>query len=284
MTGEGSVSNTLTNFLLRGFHGNLLPLSETVLAKFSTTELNSHAISIGEALTAFPGYKDQVNFLQNEFSYPHPWKRLKKPLFIYSALCIGLAFAFYIFGQTYLASQEDVLREKYAELLGIMHKPYAVFEKEFAAKSNENDLQDIPPLESLTQGEIADRVYVLEKELKKVPDLFPLTPNSPKVSDLLAWLSIHPNIVGKESSSPLISIEGINYTMVKRPELNKKQERYQIKVEIEFSSSSPTAARELHDALLQPNQFIDPKAEVKWTYGKGQYRASFILKDSTVYP
>ncbi len=284
VTGEGSENSELASFLPKGFHGKQLPLSPKVINKFSESELNSQAITIGEALTALGSYEDQVNFLQEEFAYSHPWKRLMKPLFIYLMLCLGLALAFYTFGKSYIASEENMVRGKYAELLSTMHKPYPDFEKEIAEKNDGGTQQDIPALESLTLDEIGDRVSLLEKELKQVPDLFPLTPNVPKVSDVIAWLSVHPNIVGKDRSSPLIIIEGLSYVLVKRPELNKKQEKYQAKVEIDFTSANATAAREFHDALLLPNNFIDPKAEVKWTNNKGRYRATFILKDRTVYP
>jgi type IV pilus assembly protein PilM len=284
VTGEGSENSELAKFLPKGFHGKQLSLSPKVITKYSEAELNSYAIPIGEALTALHSYEDQVNFLQEEFVYAHPWKRLMKPLFIYFALCLGLALAFWTFGKAYIASEENVIRSKYAELLATMHKSHADFEKEIADKNNLGIDQDIPPLESLTLDEISDRMDLLEKELKQVPDLFPLTPNVPKVSDVLAWLSVHPNIVGKDPSNPLILIEGFSYVLIKRPELNKKFEKYQTKVEIDFTSANATAAREFHDALLQPNNFIDPKAEVKWTNNKGRYRATFMLKDRTVYP
>lgn len=284
ITGEGTEKNGLMDFLLKGFQGSLHPLSPVVETKFSASDLKLQAIPIGEALTAFPGYPDQVNFLQAEFTYPHPWKRLMKPLATFLALCLGLAVVFYFFGQAYLASKENVLRAKYAELLGVMHKTHDSFEQEFSLKNPEPISGTMLPLESLSQNDIAQRVDALEKELKKVPDLFPLTPNVPKVSDILAWLSTHSNIVGKDGVSPLISIEGFNYVMVKRPELNKKQEKYQVKIEMDFTSANATAAREFHDALLQPNHFIDPKAEVKWVNNKGRYRATFMLKDRTVYP
>jgi type IV pilus assembly protein PilM len=118
--------------------------------------------------------------------------------------------------------------------------------------------------------------------------MYPLLPNTPRVSDVLAWLSTHTNVVGKDEKTeallPIIQLENFSYVMVKRPDQTKKQEKYQVKVEIEFTSPTPKQAREFHDALIAPNPLVDPKGEVKWTANKGKYRASFFLKDKTVYP
>ncbi len=53
--------------------------------------------------------------------------------------------------------------------------------------------------------------------------------------------------------------------------------------DLEFAAASPTQARELHDALLVPNQFIDPTTEIKWATSKGGICASFTLQDKTCY-
>ena len=59
--------------------------------------------------------------------------------------------------------------------------------------------------------------------------------------------------------------------------------KYQVKVDLEFSTSSPRIAREFHDSLIAPNDLIDPKGEVKWSSNRGKYRTSFYLKDKTQY-
>jgi type IV pilus assembly protein PilM len=141
----------------------------------------------------------------------------------------------------------------------------------------------------LDDESLLERINYLEKDLQAIPDIFPLLPNIPKVSDVLAWLSTLHIQIGKKSKGELpnaqsIQIENFNYTLVKRPEQNKKQEKYLVKVEIEFTSPTPKQAREFHDALIAPNNFVDPKGEVKWNTSHGRYRASFYLKDRTVYP
>jgi type IV pilus assembly protein PilM len=110
----------------------------------------------------------------------------------------------------------------------------------------------------------------------------------PRASDVLAWLSTNPHIVGTEldkaDKSNRIQLESFSYKLVKRPEQNKMREKYQARVELEFSTQTPRFAREFHDYLLSSNDFVDPKGDVKWSSERGRYRASFFLKDKTLYP
>lgn len=282
VTGEGSVVGDLTTLLLKDFSEGFQLLTPTVSTSFLESELKVHAITIGEALTGLPNAKDQINFLQGDFAYPHPWKRLKKPLLLFACLSILLALAFTVYGKAYIASKESDLRHQYAELLHLMHKSHTSVEKQLSG--SEGDSTPVIPIESLTQEEIAFRINFLEKDLQKIPDLYPLSPNVPKVSDLLAWLATNPNVLGKDPAHPLIHIESVNYVMVHRPEIAKKQERFQVRVELEFTSVNATAAREFHDSLLVPNDFLDPKGEVKWNSNQGRYKATLLLRDRTVYP
>ncbi|MBA3239529.1 MAG: hypothetical protein H0T62_14465 [Parachlamydiaceae bacterium] len=292
ITGEGAEKGDLSTLLLKDFSENFQLLTPSIATKFPLSEIKIHAITIGEALTGLPNAKDQINFLQGDYVYPHPWKRLIKTLLIYFGLCVLLALAFTIYGQTYIASKENNVRQQYAELLQTMHKSHESVEKELlgakpTGEGSEGAIGDfslITPIESLTQDEIAFRINFLEKELQKVPDLYPLTPNIPRVSDFIAWVATNPHILGKDPEHPLIHIESLNYAMVHRPEISKKQERYQVRVELEFTSVNATAAREFHDSLLVPNDFIDPKGEIKWTSNQGRYKATFLLRDRTAYP
>lgn len=282
LTGELIAHPPLSRQILDEFQNHLLIPLENPSNQFSIEKQQIHAIPIGAALTALPTAKDQVNFLQGDFVYSYPWKRFKKSLLIYFTLCALLALSFYLFGQAYIAYQENELKHQYAALLTTIQKSHPELEAELSGKTS---LEEIPPsIHKLSQEDLNLRLRFLESKLRTVPNLFQLTPNVPRVSDLLAWLATHPNVVNKENAIPLIHIEGINYSLVKRPDLSKKQEKYQVKVELDFTSSNQTAAREFHDALLAPNPFIDPRTEVKWTNNKGQYKAIFMLKDKTVYP
>ena len=185
--------------------------------------------------------------------------------------------------------KEDQLKSKFLELLSFTQKPYDVFEALYEQKYPFAKRGDtIVPIANLDAEGISNRVDFLETSIKSMPESFPLLPNIPRVSDVLVWLSTHPKLVCAENSGPgdclPFTIDVFNYSLVKRPEINKKSEKYQVKIDLEFSTSSPRLAREFHDALITSNDFVDPKGEIKWTATKGKYRTSFYLKDKTIYP
>lgn len=289
VTGDGGASQDLGLALSQALNKPLLQPNVDPTFDAKPSQLLRFAVPIGAALSLLPG-QDQVNFRQKELAYPYPWRRLKKTLAIYFASCLAVALAFYLFTGSYLSYKEDQLRRNYVALLLTMHKPYTAFEKEFMTKypSEKDPEEGVRSPKELKKDEIAARLQFLQKDLKDSPDLFPLLPNTPRVSDVVAWLSNHAVITGTEEvggvSVPKMQLENLNYTMVKRPEPKKPQEKYQAKVELEFSTSTPKVAREFHDALVAPNSLVDPKGEVKWTTNKGRYRASFFLKDKTIYP
>jgi len=266
------------------------PMAQPVI-DLPTEELQKYAIPMGAALGALSGNQDRVNFRQGELNYPHPWRRYKRWIGLYTAACLALAFSFYLFGESYLGYQRDEIKKHYVSLLTSVNKPYATLENEYSAKypsSHPLEEGEVIGIKELTQDDLLNRLEFLQKELQATPDIFPLYPNVPRVSDVLAWLSNHPKIVGQNGTlgegNNAIQLESMTYIMLKRPEQTKKQERYQVKVELEFSTATPKTAREFHDALIAPNELVDSKGEVKWSSTKGRYRTSFFLKDRTQYP
>ena len=291
ITGSGALVPHLASTLALDLDMQQIFPRQELFSNLTVGQILNFAIPIGEALSAFPTAKNKINFRQGELSYPHPWKRLKNSILLYAGLCVALALAFYLFGQAYLSYRQDQVRQSYVQLLTIMNKPYDDFEKEFENKNPETKPSDgvIAGIMQLNDAGLFQRVEYLEKELQSTPDLFPLWPNVPKVSDVLAWLSTQHVSVAKKGKvdardAQSLQIESFNYALVKRPEQNKKQEKYQVKVEIEFTSPTPKQARAFHDALIEPNAFVDPKGEVKWNSSHGRYRTSFFLKDKTFYP
>lgn len=256
----------------------------TIFQELDMDQKLNLAIPIGAALSGLPTSTDKINFRQAEYTYPYPWKRLKNTLIIFSSLCLALGLAFYLFGAAYLTYREDQIKNSYLELLTTMNKSFGDFEEHYSSTKNSISLG----IDQLNEEDLNERVQALEKDLQSTPNVFPLLPNVPRVSDVLAWLSSQNMVVGKNSPESLpqqpLQIESFNYSLVKRPEKNKPQEKYQVKIEMEFTSQTPKQAREFHDALIEPNDFVDPKGEVKWNTSHGRYRTSFYLKDKTIYP
>lgn len=269
-----------------------LPLlsAQPLEPEYTPHEIESYALPIGLAIGALSTCKEPVDFRQHEMSYPHPWKRVTVPLVLYFLAVSLLSFTFYFFGQQYLNHQEDLLKGRYVELLAAMNKSYDGFEATFLTKNadaREKHNGEVVGVMQLDRDDLQQRAAFLQKDLQDTPDSFPLFANIPLVSDVLAWLSHHPYVLGKdENGNPehRLQLESLTYTVVKKPSQEKKQEKYQVKVEFEFSSPVPKWAREFHDALIAPNDFVDPKGEVKWGSNRGHYRTSFYLKDKTSYP
>ncbi len=130
----------------------------------------------------------------------------------------------------------------------------------------------------MSTGDIDEGLVAIETSLQDTQDAIQLHPDVARVSDVLLWLSNHPQVKSG------IELESLHYVFVKRPEKGKAKEHYQVRVDLEFSAPSATTAREFHDALLMPNAFIDSKTELKWSVQRGRYLASFFLKDKTYYP
>lgn len=288
ITGDGAALLNLGKTLCQTAQKQIIFPIENSQFVLPMADLQSYAIAIGAALSALPNAKNQINFRQSELAFPNPWRRLKTPLAMYFAGCVFLAAAIYIFGLAYSGYKDDQLRREYLELLTSMNRSYDKVEKEYAAKLHIRlPNNEVPKIVELSTEDLSQRMQFLQKDLKDSPSEFPFNPNIPRVSDVLAWLSNHPNVaLGKDAAGGVmgpLQIDHVTYTLVKRPEIKKPQEKYQAKVDIEFSTPTPKLAREFHDALIAPNDFVDPKGEIKWSTSKNKYKTSFFLKDKTVY-
>lgn len=288
VTGEVVEWEGLSQLLIKNLQFPVLNCEP--IATYSSRDLLSNAVPIGLALGSLSSRSHSIDFRQQELAYPHPWRRLKIPMALYFFSVLLLTFAFYFFGQQYLIYQENQIKQTYIDLLAGINKSHDDFEVAFVAKNSKAHAafnNEIPKIDQLNQEDLTTRLAFLQKDLQGTPDSFPLFANIPRVSDVLAWLSQHPAAVFVDEEGnrqAKLQIENFNYTMVKRPQQGKKQEKYQVKVELEFSSPKPKWAREFHDALIAPNDWIDPKGEVKWNSNRGKYKTSFFLKDKTAYP
>ena len=205
---------------------------------------NEHLPAMGAALLAH-----RVDLLHQSCGYQlggcerEEARQWIRPLAIFVALFLVALGAVYGIGQRFLGQREQELQNNLQELVALTC-----------------------PEGSLELDQI--------ETLLKAKDLYPLVANTPKLSDLLVWLS---------GIAENIELSSLQYSLVKRPDKTKPKEHYQVKVDMEFTAESATDARKFHQQLLAPNPFIDPKSEVKWSLTGGKWRASFFLKDKTVY-
>jgi type IV pilus assembly protein PilM len=282
IAGPGSTLEGLTEAIASGTNKTSVVCEAETTAALDEKKLKDFALSVGGAISALPSYTDQINFRKPPFAFSDPWKRLKRPLAMFLGLCLGLTCALFLFGNAYARYTEANLKQEYLDLLTVVHKTYDEYEMQLPVSETEKGIS----IDELTNEQIQSRLNIIEKEIQAIPQISPLQPNVPLVSDVLAWLSSHNSFVQKEGkdSTEALKIEILSYTMVKRPEPTKKQERYQVKIELEVSSPTPKLAREFHDALIEPNDFVDSKGEIKWSSSRDHYKTSFFLKDKTMYP
>lgn len=288
VTGDLDEFPGLDSFLVTNLSFPLLELKST--SQYSAKDLINYACPIGLALGSLAPESEQINFRQKEWIYPRPWDRLKIPILSYFAAMLLMSGAFYFFSQQYLQNKEYQLKQDYLDLLANVHKSHEQFELAFSIKNplaHEQFGNELPAIKQLSLNDLMDRLTFLQKELQASPDSFPLFANVPRVSDTLAWLNQHSMITstGENGEQDIhLLIDNFSYTMIKRPQHGKKQEKYQVKIDLEFTSPTPKLAREFHDILIAPNDWVDPKGEVKWSSNRGKYKTSFFLKDKTIYP
>lgn len=250
----------------------------------SLEECAIYAVPIGLSLLKSPFQKGDflINFRKEEFSYTNKWRHWKKDLLFYYASTFLLACTFYFIGEKSLRNERVTLQEKYSELIALYEKTPDDIEIAFIKQARpETGLENKTLIAELSASDIQSRVAFIESSLKPPKDEIALHPNVPRVSDLLAWLSSHPKI---KLDGDTIKLENLSYMMVQRPDKEHPKTHYQVRVDMDLSSSSPLAARELQEALKAPNPFIDSKQEVSWSVQKGRYHATFFLKDRTEYP
>lgn len=293
-TGEGAIGvknstllSTLTDWLGKERIELITPIKPR---NYDNHDLLTYAIPIGLACGAFPDARntDPIQLRQGEDAYKHPFKRLKIPLILFTAAALLCAFSLYLWNATAIQTRLTSLQAQYGTLLTQMNRNHEEIEAQVSGKGSSETPVNCLALSRLSPLAINRRLAFLEKEQTHIPDTFPLQPNILRVSDLLAYLSIHPKATQIDpttgAKTPLFQINSINYQMIKRPDRNKPTEHYQVKVDLELQSNDSKGPRELYDALMQPNEVVDAGNAVTWAAGQGKYRISFYLKDHTVYP
>lgn len=209
------------------------------------SELQTYAIPIGLALDYLSQDKQKLQFLQGPYQPPQEVKKRKKALSLYAGCCAGLALIMGLSGHFFLKKRESALKET-------LHAYYA-------------------PAKSLSGVE--QHLAEWKRSLANQTRPFPYLLSVPKVSDVLAWLSTHPRLQIQTG----IEIQKVHYSLVQYPKLQQAGAPYQAKVDLEFTASTPTAAREFHDALLHGDGPIDAKQKIAWTVHQNVYHTSFYL-------
>ncbi len=261
----GVLKDVLTKFLeceQKDFHFENCIFKEGILKE----AVIANASSVGAAIlqSSFWIKKHDVNFRRNEFQYIDQFKKWKNPLLTYCSIAFVLFLTSLFFGNILIGKKTKHIEQSLENVVSILYP--------------ENQRDSLKGIEDI-QGKIEN----IEAECRKSYEVFPLEPDIPLVYDVLSWLAKRPQMQNPGSESDRMVLQNFSYLLVKRPEKGRVSEHYQVQVFVEFSCSDPMLARQFHEDLLKPNDFIDPKGEIGWTQNKNLYRTSFYLKDRTNY-
>jgi hypothetical protein len=182
------------------------------------------AVPIGLALEALVKDGKTMQFRVEEFSHPKERQREKMFYTTFAAACIFLCLAIVGINSFLIGKKQNTLSATLDTFLGPSH------------------------------ASLEQRVEKWQESLfaTKKPHT-----SSPKVSEILAWLS--------SRKSP-IDIQHLHFSLNER------------RVELEFTASSPAVARDFHEELLKPDPLIDPKKEIDWKATQNLYRAIFYVR------
>ena len=269
------------------------PLASSVVAEFVQIPLSplhatpegasllQCAVAIGAAFLSHQAATSHIpNFRTGELAFPRPFLHWKRPLALLGIGCLMVASLITWYGSTRSERMVDAMRTDWKRITRINHTS-----PEEVNLLTEKTLPNIRPLpEASSEQMIAQGEWLLTSIERKA--LYPLQPNTPKVTDLVSWLSTQIDEIVRTSTEPneKFEVQTLHYQMVKHPTKTHPKERYQVRIDLEFSTPSVAIARAFHDRLVSNTQWIDQSSEIKWTPSNGKYRASFFLKDATFYP
>lgn len=139
------------------------------------------------------------------------------------------------------------------------------------------------PNPSLSEGSLDEQIDTWIGAIEENNKEYPYLMQSPKVSDILAWLSSHPLLQTLKEEGDPIEIKELRTQLVSFPSLQSKNDPYLVKVELEFQFKNMTNARKFHDALREGDQLVNPYQEITWEPLNDSCRACFYLKNRGPY-
>lgn len=129
--------------------------------------------------------------------------------------------------------------------------------------------------DKIQSQDIDGYIQGMRSSLAKTGYPFPLKPQIPAFSDLLAWVS--------EQAPEGVQIDKINYSYLSFPTLKNPKEHYVVQVDISFTAQSAGSARLFHERLTSADSLVFQDAHFAWQSSERGYKVSFRLKDRTIY-
>lgn len=129
--------------------------------------------------------------------------------------------------------------------------------------------------DKIQSQDIEGHIQEMRNQLTQTGFPFPLKPQLPAFSDLLAWISAQ--------APEGVQIDKISYNYLSSPTLKNPKERYVVQVDISFMAPSTAVARLFHERLTAAESLVAQDAYFVWQSSERGYKVSFRLKDRTVY-
>lgn len=220
------------------------------------------AIPIGSALEHSAKQKEKVQFLKGEFTPQKSWTRAGFWGIFLLLFSIFFSAILGISGYCRYKNQKEEIADSFQKVL----------------QRTDKILADNLFLAGIEEG-IEQAISAIQKHDKEAPYL----PQTPSVSEVLAWLSSHPLLEALQSTNDPLDIQNIKYQLISFPHIGAMRDPYRGKVELEFQVKSPMNARKFHEVLLQGDSMVDPNEEITWETLSDTYRTSFYLKNRVFY-
>lgn len=249
---------SVSDFLLTGHADEISFLSEWSSIECESyqgidfSRLKQYAIPIGLGLDVLKQDSQSVQFRQGKLMHRRQCASIKRKVFVGATLCLMFAGLGFFQTERLLEAHRDRLENE-----------VVLFAKEHK--------RDIPKLDAgalWQQKDLQGKLTLLKKKVSSKIDRAGYYKTSPRVSDLLVFLSTHPML--KEG----IEIKGIRYSLEKYPKIQSPRDPYLVKVHLDFESADQTVAKEFYESLLVDSKLTD----IKWNREQNGYHATFFIQ------
>lgn len=211
------------------------------------------AISIGLSLDVLKNDSMSIQLRQGEYVSERCLKSIQRKLFF----GIGVAAALFLF--TALSSHLSFSKKE---------KAYKMHVTALIDRYKE----DFPQLALIDKEVRLSKMMVdvrQELEGKKKKENVYLEP--PRVADLLAFLSTHPQLED-------IEVTKVSYELKQYPSLDRPKEIYVPRVRVAFTAHEAKRARDFHDAIVEDTDFVDGTKEIEWKRNEDRYEIAFYVQ------
>lgn len=242
---------------LEGFSFFLLPVERH--RGYDPVVFKAYAIAIGLSLDALKRDQKSVQFRQGEWIAREVYEQIKRRVAKGAFFSFIFALAFFVVGHLVYQKEKGLLLEAVDDFTALYGKKIPEIKKSHFFSGPR------------------EKIQFLDRNIKIVKSDQRYFSPPPLVADVLAFLAHHP-ILNRQDGDKKITINHFCYELIKFPSLEMPLSPYRAKVSLEFVSPDSSWARDVHDALVEDETYLDLEEAVTWDRKQNVYSLSFILK------